>query len=118
MLSPLLNHVGPRTILRIPLYILQYCPNIRQKIAQEQATFPEHCRRLYSGYEPTVRASLLTQLQWALDHPAYDFQSLLKGVKTTNEDILFYFAFLVPILEQAEPTESYRHERESKPADD
>ena len=69
-------------------------------VTQDEAAFRQHCLRLYSGYEPEEITALLTQLRWALQHPDYNFQGLLKGVKTSNEDILFYFAFLVPILEQ------------------
>ena len=87
-------------MLRIPLAGLQFAPDIRQRITQEEAAFRQHCRRLYRGYEPALIAALLTQLRWALQHPAYNFQGLLNGVKTSNEDILFYFAFLIPILEQ------------------
>ena len=92
---------GKRNILRIPLAALQFAPTIRQRINQEEAAFRQHCLRLYSGYELEELESLLTQLRIALKNPSYNFQAMLPGIKTSNEDILFYFAFLIPILEQA-----------------
>ena len=99
-----MENLGERNILRIPLAGLQFAPDIRQKITQDEALFRQHCLRLYSGYEPEEITNLLTQLRWALQHPEYNFQGILKGVKTSNEDIFFYFTFLVPVLEQAAPT--------------
>jgi hypothetical protein len=98
-----MENLGERNILRIPLAALQFAPDIRQKITQDEAAYRQHCQRLYSGYEPEEITSLLTQLQWALQQPDYNFQGILPGVKTSNEDILFYFAFLAPILTQTAP---------------
>lgn len=96
-----MENLGELTILRIPLAALQYAPNIRQKIAQERSAFQQHCLRLYRNYKPEELASLLIQLRSALQNPSYNFQAMLPGIKTPNEDILFYFAFLIPTLEQA-----------------
>lgn len=73
---------------------------------QPVAAARQHCQRLYSGYEPKEIMSLLTQLRWALQNPSYSFQGIFPGVKASNEDILFYFAFLLPVLEQAYPAQS------------
>jgi hypothetical protein len=97
-----MKKLGEHNILRIPSAALQFAPDIRQRIMQDEAAFRQHCLRLYSGYEPEEIMSLLTQLRWALQNADYNFQGILKHIKTTNEDILFYFAFLVPIVEQAE----------------
>lgn len=112
-----MEDLGERNILRIPLAALHFAPDIRQRITHDEAAFQHHCLRLYSSYEPQVRATLLDQLHWALQHPDYNFRDILKGVKTANEDILFYFAFLVPMLEQADPAISYRQQRQNNQAE-
>lgn len=97
-----MENLGERNILRIPLAALQFAPDIRQRIEQDEAAVRQHCQRLYSGYEPDEVASLLRQLRWALQNPTYNFQAMLPGVKAANEDILFYFAFVLNILQQVQ----------------
>jgi hypothetical protein len=95
-----MENLGERNILRIPLAALQFAPDIRSRITQDEAAFRQHCLRLYSDYEWEVQARLLTQLEWAIQHPEYNFWEILIDVKTANEDILFYFAFLVSVIKQ------------------
>lgn len=97
-----MENLGERNILRIPLAALQFAPDIRGRITQDEAAFRQHCLRLYSDYEPAVLARLRAQLRWAIQNPEYNFQGILIDVKTANEDILFYFAFLLDVLEQAQ----------------
>jgi hypothetical protein len=48
-----------------------------------------------------VQQDLRQQLAWAIQHPDYDFQAILKNVKTPNEDIARYFAFLYDVTGNA-----------------
>jgi hypothetical protein len=99
-----MENLGPLNFLRIPLSNLWDAPDIRQRIEQADSEFGPRMLRWYCRYEPENRAAIRAQLEWALQNPAYDFKNILINVKTTNEDILFYFAFLLELIKQGECT--------------
>ncbi|MCB2406864.1 hypothetical protein [Hymenobacter lucidus] len=102
-----MENLGPLNFLRIPLSNLWDAPNIRQRIEQADAEFGPRMLRWYCRYDAETRLAMRTQLQWAVQNPTYDFQNILVRVKTSNEDILFYFTYLLQLTEQAEcPTEA------------
>jgi hypothetical protein len=88
-----------RHILRLPLSVLWEFPAITLKLKQESPMLAADFTKWLAAYSPEVQ-QLLAQLEWALAHPAYDFQSILKNVRTSNADILTFFAFLHPLLVQ------------------
>lgn len=97
-----MKNLGPLNFLRIPLATLWDVPDIRARIEQAEADFGPRLLRWYCRYEPETRLAIRTQLQWALQHPTYDFQNLLVDVTTSQEDILFYFAFLLELIEHGQ----------------
>jgi hypothetical protein len=97
-----MENLGERNILRIPLSNLWDVPAIRQKIETDATAFAEWHQQWYCSYSDEARLGMHTQLRWALENPAYNFQQMLTRVTTSNEDILFYFAFLLNVLEQAQ----------------
>lgn len=97
-----MQNLGPLNFLRIPLSSLWDAPNMRQRIEQADAEFGPRMLRWYCRYEPEARQSIRTQLEWALQNPTYDFRNILINVKTSNEDILFYFTYLLGLIEQGE----------------
>jgi hypothetical protein len=96
-----MKDLGALNILRLPLQVLWEFPAIAPKIEQESQTLAANFTKWLAAYSPEVQRQLLAQLDWALAHPTYDFQSILKNVKTSNQDILTYFAFLRPVFAQA-----------------
>jgi hypothetical protein len=92
--KPKMENLGPLNILRIPLQLLQEFPDISFKIQVEGASLKHELVAWFGQYEPSVQHSIRTQLDWACLHTDYDFQSVLKNVKTQNEDIVQYFQFL------------------------
>jgi hypothetical protein len=95
-----MENLGPLNFLRIPLSNLWDAPDIRQRIEQADVEFGPRMLRWYCRYEPETRRAIRTQLEWAVQHPTYDFKRILLGVKTSNEDILFYFEFLLRLIAQ------------------
>ncbi|UOG74476.1 hypothetical protein MTX78_20440 [Hymenobacter tibetensis] len=95
-----MENLGPLNFLRIPLSNLWDAPDIRQRIEQADARFGPRMLRWYCRYEPENRKAIRTQLEWAVQHPAYDFKNILLDAKTSNEDILFYFTFLLRLIAQ------------------
>jgi hypothetical protein len=96
-----MKDLGPLNILRLPLYTLWEFPAIALKIEQESQTLAATFTKWLATYSPEVQDQLLAQIDWALAHPTYDFQSILKNVKTPSQEILTYFAFLRPVFAQA-----------------
>jgi hypothetical protein len=99
-----MENLGLLNFLRIPLSNLWDAPNMRQRIEQADAEFGPRMLRWYCRYKPEDRRSIRPQLEWALQHPDYDFKNILINVKTSNEDILFYFTYLLGLIEQGECT--------------
>ncbi|UOQ72689.1 hypothetical protein [Hymenobacter cellulosilyticus] len=97
-----MENLGPLNFLRIPLSNLWDAPNIRQRIEQADTEFGLCMLRWYCRYDAETRLTMRTQLQWALQNPTYDFQKILIRVTTSNEDILFYFSYLLHLTEHTE----------------
>jgi hypothetical protein len=93
-----MKDLGALNILRLPLQVLWEFPAIALKIEQEPQTLAADFTKWFTAYTPEVQQQLMAQLDWALAHPTYDFRSILKNVKTSNQDILTYFAFLRPVF--------------------
>lgn len=89
-----MENLGPLNILRIPLQLLWEFPDITVKIQTEGASFKQELVAWFKQYEPGVQDTMRRQLEWAGLHTDYDFKSVLKSVKTPNEDIIRYFQFL------------------------
>jgi hypothetical protein len=89
-----MENLGPLNILRIPLQILWEFPDISTKIQKEGNAFKYDLAAWFKEYEPSVQDNIRKQLEWACSHTDYDFKSVLKNVKTQNEDIVQYFQFL------------------------
>lgn len=96
-----MKDLGALNILRIPLQVLWEFPNIGTKIERESPELEEEFTRWLGRYEPGVQQHMLAQLDWAVANPTYDFQSILKNVKTPNEEILAYFSFLKNVFLKA-----------------
>jgi hypothetical protein len=88
-----MENLAERNILRIPLAALQFAPDIRTRITQDEAAFRQHCLRLYSDYDLEVLERLRTQLRWAIQNPDYNFQGVLMDVKTANPGYSSLFRF-------------------------
>lgn len=86
--------LGASKTLRIPLQILWEFADVSAKIQADGPTFRNDLIAWFSKYEPSVQQDMRQQLDWAIEHPYYDFRSMLKNVKTPNEDIICYFEFL------------------------
>ena len=96
-----MEDLGPLNFLRIPLSNLWDAPNIREWVEKKDDTeFGPRMLRWFCRYEPDERLAIRTQMEWALQNPTYDFKNILINVKTSNEDILFYFGFLLNLIEQ------------------
>lgn len=89
-----MKDLGPINILRIPLHTLWESPNIIARIQTEPQQLEIGFVKWFVRYDADVQESIIKQLDWALANSTYDFQSILKNVKTSNEDILKYFAFI------------------------
>lgn len=89
-----MENLGPLNILRIPLQLLWEFPDIAAKIQTESVAFKQELKAWFKQYEPSVQDTMRRQLEWASGHTDYDFKSVLKNVKTPNEDIIRYFQFL------------------------
>jgi hypothetical protein len=96
-----MKDLGALNVLRLPLQVLWEFPAIVPKIEQESQTLTADFTKWFAAYSPEVQDQLLAQIDWALAHPTYDFQSILKNVKTPSQEILTYFAFLRPVFAQA-----------------
>jgi hypothetical protein len=96
-----MENLDPLNILRIPLSNLWDVPAVRQKMENDGAEFAQWHQQWYCSYSDKARADMRTQLGWALENPTYNFQQLLPRVTTSNEDILFYFTFLLNVIEQS-----------------
>lgn len=95
-----MENLGPLNILRIPLQILWEFPDVSGKIQQEGPAFKHELTAWFNKYEPSVQHDMRSQLEWACLHPEYDFKSILKNVKTPNEDVVRYFKFLLKAIEE------------------
>ena len=95
-----MENLGPLNFLRIPLGNMWDFPNIREKIEQDHAEFGAILLEWFCDYEPDECLAMRTQLEWALQNPTYDFKNMLVDIKTSNEDILFYFDFLLNLIKQ------------------
>lgn len=89
-----MKDIGPLGVLRIPLHVLWEFPDITAKIQRESDALEKEFTEWFSHYSHDVQQNMVVQLDWAIAHPDYNFQSILKNVKTPNEDILTYFGFL------------------------
>lgn len=89
-----MENLGPLNILRLPLQILWEFPDVSTKIREENTAFKQELIAWFRAYEPAIQDDIRKQLEWADRHTDYDFKSLLKNVKTPNEDIVQYFQFL------------------------
>lgn len=89
-----MKDLGPLNILRLPLQVLWEFPDIASKINNESSVLEQDFKQWLNKYPPDVQRNLITQLDWAIANPAYDFQSILKNVRTSNQDILSYFIFI------------------------
>ena len=94
-----MKNLDPLNILCIPLSNLWDVPAVRQKMENDGAEFARWHQQWYCSYSDKARADMCTQLGWALENPTHNFQQLLPRVTTSNEDILFYFAFLLNVIE-------------------
>ena len=90
-----MQNLGSLNILRIPLQILWEFPNISTKIKEDNFAFRRELLSWFNKYEHLVQQDIRNQLAWAINHPDYDFNSILKNVKTPNADILEFFHFLL-----------------------
>jgi hypothetical protein len=89
-----MENLGALNILRIPLQILWEFADVSAKIQTDGPGFRKDLIAWFNKYEPQVQQDLCQQLNWAVEHPSYDFRSMLKNIKTPNEDIVRYFTFL------------------------
>lgn len=93
-----MQNLGNLNILRIPLQILWEFPNIAIKINEENTAFSREISSWFNKYEPPVQQEIRNQITWAINHPDYNFNSILKNVKTPNAEILFFFQFLDRVI--------------------
>lgn len=73
------------TFIKIPLYDLNYVSNI-DEIKLDQNFLSQFC----SEYEIEERKDIFEQLEWAVNNPDYDFNSLVTSDKFSNEEIYDY----------------------------
>jgi hypothetical protein len=95
-----MKDLGPRNILRIPLQLLWEFPNMRQKIQVDALELEQEFIAWYAQYEPEVQHMLYQQISLAILDSNYDYTQVLKNVKCSNEDILFYFRFLRDVIKK------------------
>lgn len=93
-----MKDIGPVGVLRIPLHVLWEFPDITAKIQRESDALEKEFPEWFSHYSHDVQQNMVVQLNWAIANPGYDFQSILKNVKTSNADILTYFVFLQKVF--------------------
>lgn len=95
-----MKDLGPRNILRIPLHLLWEFPDMRQKIQSGTSELEKEFTAWYAQYEPDVQQLLYQQLSLAVVDSEYDYTQVLKNVKCSNEDIIFYFGFLRNVIQR------------------
>lgn len=70
------------TFIKIPLYKLNYVSDI-DEIKLDQNFLSQFCNE----YEIEERKSIFEQLDWAVNNPDYDFNSLVTSDRFTNKEI-------------------------------
>lgn len=81
------------TFIKIPLYKLNFVSNINE-IQLDENLLNQFCNE----YEPEERKSIFKQLDWAVDNPEYNFNSLVTTDEFTDKEIYGYIQKLHKFL--------------------
>lgn len=72
--------------LKIPLYKLYYIEDVNDFTGFDKEALDE----IIAEYEPEEIEGILNSLEWANNHPDYDFSSMLPDLNHSNADIYEY----------------------------